>query len=394
MGARDWLAGVSGRKAYVLASLLLLAPCYWQPRLQAGDLSNLIYNGWLSGLLEGGRAQGLEIASRWTNVLFDFILRGLFRALGPEAAQRISVSIAVLTFAWGAFAFVSVVSGKRAWYLMPSIAMLAYGWVFRMGFFDFYLSLGLCFWGMAVAWDPKPWRVAAALPIFLLAYFSHALPVVWMLGLLSYVSLARPLTPKRRALLTANFVLAMVVCNLLVAHLMFIEGALAPTAAASGVELAVFGPKYYAVLAGLAAVWGVLFAGLIRGSGARQVVTGIPFQVCLVAASAVIAMPITLMIPGFYLALSYVGERMSLGVAVCVCALLGAVRPRLVERWALVAVALAFFALVYRDQRALNSREDQMQNVVARCGFAASFQRSAFSDRLPPALPSEVKHAE
>jgi len=124
------------------------------------------------------------------------------------------------------------------------------------------------------------------------------------------------------------------------------------------------------------------------------VVTGIPFQVCLVAASAVIALPITLMIPGFYLALSYVGERMSLGVAVCVCALLGAVRPRLVERWALVAVALAFFALVYRDQRALNSREDQMQNVVARCGFAASFQRSAFSDRLPPALPSEVKHAE
>jgi len=84
-----------------------------------------------------------------------------------------------------------------------------------MGFFDFYLSLGLCFWAMAVAWQPKPWRVAAALPILLLAYLSHALPVVWTFGLLSYVSLARPLTPKRRTVLTANFVMAMVVCHLL-----------------------------------------------------------------------------------------------------------------------------------------------------------------------------------
>jgi len=336
--------------------------------LHAGDLSNLIYNGWLAGLVEGGRAQGLAIASRWTNVLFDLILRGLFRTLGPEAAQRISVSIAVLTFAWGAFAFVSAVSGRRAWYLMPSIAMLAYGWVFRMGFFDFYLSLGLCFWAMAVAWEPKPWRVAAALPILLLAYLSHALPVVWTFGLLSYVSLARPLNPKRRTVLTANFVMAMVVCHLLVGRLMFIQGASASLASASVVEPALFGPKYFVLLMGLVAVWSVLFVGLIRGSGARQVVTGLPFQVCLVAGATVIALPITLLIPGLYLALGYVGERMSLGVAVCVCALLGAVRPRLVERWALIAVAVAFFALVYRDQRVLNSREDQMEDVVAQAG--------------------------
>jgi len=150
---------------------------------------------------------------------------------------------------------------------------------------------------------------------------------------------------------------------------MFIQGASASLASASVVEPApLFGPKYVLVLMGLVAVWSMLFVGLIRGSGARQVVTGIPFQVILVAGATVIALPITLLIPGLYLALGYVGERMSLGVAVCVCALLGAVRPRLVERWALVAVALAFFALVYRDQRALNSREDQMENVVAQAG--------------------------
>jgi hypothetical protein len=37
---------------YVLVSLLLLAPCHWQPRLQAGDLSSRIDNSWLARLIE------------------------------------------------------------------------------------------------------------------------------------------------------------------------------------------------------------------------------------------------------------------------------------------------------------------------------------------------------
>ena len=367
MTAPKLLAPQARHTRYLLVSFLLLLPCYWQPRLHAGDLSGLIYNGWLSALLENGRAQGLAAATRFTNVLFDLILRGLFHVFSPEAAQRISVSIAVLTFAWGAFAFVSVVSGQRAWHLMPSIAMLAYGWVFHMGFFDFYLSLGLCFWAMAVAWDGAPRHVAASLPIFLLACLSHALPVVWTFALLAYVGLARPLASKRRALLTANFVLAMVVCYLAVARILAIQGESAPLSGASSAltAAAAFTTPYYAVLIGLAVIWALLFIGQIRASGARQVISGIPFQTCIVAAAIVIALPITLLIPGFYSALGFVGARMSLGVAVCLCALLGAVRPRLFERWALLAVALAFFALVYRDQRALNSLEDQMQDVVA-----------------------------
>jgi hypothetical protein len=384
MRVKAWLTGLSARKNYVLASLLLLLPCYWQPRLQASDLSNLIYSGWLVRLVESGRGQGMAVTCRWTNVLFDFILSGLFRAVGPEAAQRISVSLAVLTFAWGAFAFVSVVSGKRPWHLMPSIAMLAYGWVFHMGFFDFYLSMGLCFWALALAWETKPWRVAAALPIFLLAYLSHALPVVWTCGLLIYISLARQLTPKLRSALTANFVLAMVVFHLLATRLMSVEAAQAPRPGVSGDPGTVFGPEYGLVLMGLAAVWSALFVGLVRGSGARQVVTGLPFQVCLVSAAMVFALPITLLLPDFYYALGFVGERMSLGVAACVCALLGAARPRRIERWALLAVAIVFFALVYRGQRALNLREDQMEDVVAQTVPSRIHQKPGIEEAASP----------
>src|SRR5215469_14426426 len=188
---------------FVLCSLILLLPCYWQPRVEAGDLSSHIYNSWLAQLIESGKLDGLVIVSQTTNILFDFILSGLFRALGPEPAQRIAVSIAVLTLIWGAFAFVSTAAGRRAWNLLPCIAMLAYGWVFHMGFFDFYLSMGLCFWGLALTWNLRPKRVALAIPVFLLAYLAHALAFAWALALAAFLWASTKLPERKRTLLTA-----------------------------------------------------------------------------------------------------------------------------------------------------------------------------------------------
>ena len=69
---------------YVALSFLMLAPVYWQPRVQAGDLSSHIYNAWLAQLIEAGRTQGLVIVSQTTNILFDLMLGGLFRLFGAE----------------------------------------------------------------------------------------------------------------------------------------------------------------------------------------------------------------------------------------------------------------------------------------------------------------------
>src|SRR6266567_4983788 len=97
-------AGIARKRGwgwYVLASILVLVPVYWQPRVQAGDLSSHIYNAWLAQLIETGRTQGLVVVSQTTNILFDLMLGSLFRVAGAEFAQRISVSIAVLIFVWG-----------------------------------------------------------------------------------------------------------------------------------------------------------------------------------------------------------------------------------------------------------------------------------------------------
>ncbi len=358
-----------GRSRYVfpLVSLLLLAPCYWQPRLQAGDLSSHIYNAWLAQLIESGRTQGLTLVNQTTNILFDLILGSLFRLVGAEAAQRIGVSLAVLIFTWGAFAFVRAVSGRRPWHLLPCIAMLAYGWVFHMGFFNFYLSLGLCFWAMAVIWEMKPRRVALALPIFLLAYLAHALPVLWTAGLLMYVVIARRVAPLHRILLTSMFVTVLITAQAIIGRVMFVRWSPIQIGLATGLDQVwVFDSKYYLVLMGLLAVWALMFLGLLRLSGPRAVIGSIPFQLCVLSAAVVLILPNTVLIPGFLNALSYIAERMSLGVAICVCAMLGTVRPRTLERWALVAVSVLFFAFVYVDERALNAFEDRMEDVVSQ----------------------------
>jgi len=366
-----WRAGIDaffrGRLVYFVISVVALAPCYWQPRIQAGDLSSHIYNAWLAQLIESGRAQGLIVAPQTTNVLFDLILAALFRAFGAEAAQRLAVGFAALVFIWGAFAFTSAVAGRRTWNLMPCIAMLAYGWVFHMGFFNFYLALGLCFWAMALAWEPRPARLAAAAGALALGYVAHALPVVWCVCLLVYLALMRRRSPRQRALVTLALLALMAVTRIAVQAFLSARWFPAQMGKFSGADQVwVFDGKYYWILVGLLFLWGVLFLRLIAQGGARHVLAGIPFQFFILSAGGIVILPTTVLIPGFLHALAFIAERMSLGVGICVCALLGAVRPRAFERYAMLGLAFVFFAFLFRDERSLNSFEDRMDGVVAQ----------------------------
>jgi hypothetical protein len=351
---------------YIALSILLLAPVFWLPRVQAGDLSSHIYNAWLTQLIESGRSQGLVVVSQTTNILFDLMLGGLFRLFGAEAAQRISVSIAVLVFVWGAFRFVSAVGRRPAWHLLPCIAMMAYGWVFHMGFFNFYLSMGLCLWALAVVWDWQPRRIALAVPLLALAYLAHALPVVWTLGLVMYQALARRLSPRARTYVTAACLVGLVVLQIVVGRTTFSHWSPQQIKMATGADqLWVFDSKYYVVLVGLLILWGMLFINLLRESGAAKVVSGVPFQFCLISAAVVSILPSTILLPGFHHALVYIAERMSLGVGICVCALLAAARPRAIERYAMALVAMVFFGFLYRDEKILNVLEDRIDRVIS-----------------------------
>jgi hypothetical protein len=130
-------------------------------------------------------------------------------------------------------------------------------------------------------------------------------------------------------------------------------------------QIWIFDSKYYALRMALLFLWIILFLNLVRSSDVRHVVGGIPFQLCAFSAAAVFILPTSILIPGYRHALAYIAERMSLGVGICFCALLACARPRRFERGAILAIAILFFAFLYRDELALNSFEDRMQETVA-----------------------------
>jgi len=190
--------------------------------------------------------------------------------------------------------------------------------------------------------------------------------VVWVLGLVAYMMVAGRLSAKSRAYLTAGSMLAMVILHAVIVGKMVSRWSANQITLTTGLDQTwVFDAKYYVVLIALLFVWAVLFLNLIHGSGARQVVSTMPFQLCVLSAAAVFILPTSILFPGFHHALVYIAERMSLGVGICFCALLSCARPGRFARGAMVAIAVLFFAFLFHDERALNSFEDRMQDTVA-----------------------------
>jgi hypothetical protein len=354
-----------GWARYALASAALLAPCFWQSRIQAGDLGSHIYNAWLAELIRHGRAPGLSIVPQKTNVLFDLLLSFLFRTVGSPAAQRIAVSLAVLVFAWGAFALVSLVA-RREWALLPLIAMLAYGWVFHMGFFNFYLSLGLCLWALVLGWNLAPWRLLAAVPILLVAFAAQSLPVGWACAVLGFLWLARRRPAKRGQLILAavGAILALRIALSFAMSTIWVPGQIRSV---TGVDQVwVYDDKYLIGAAGMLLVCVLLVAESIRRSGARRLFGGELFQVLALTAAGVFLLPTWVSVPGYQHALVFIAERMSLVVGVFVVAVAATASPRPWHRWATGVLAAVFFFFLYFDERALNGFEDQTSAAVAQ----------------------------
>ncbi len=354
------------KSRFVLASIALLTPCFWQSRIQAGDLASHSYNAWLAERIASGGAPGLRIVGQTTNVLFDLILGVLSRGVGSGAAERVSVALAVLTFAWGAFAFVSTVSGRRAWNLFPCIAMLAYGWVFHIGFFNFYLGLGLSLWALALSWSFAPVRVAAALPILALAWLAHALPVVWAIALFAFAFLWQRLPARLRPFAACAAIALLVFASALISQRFPSRWSLGQAALMTGADqLRVFDRKYDLLALALFAVWSVAITRSIRTDGPRRVFSGLDLQLFLLCAAAVFVVPGKIQLPGYGHALVFIAERMSLTAAVLACAVVARL-GRGSSGLLFTGIAVVFFAFLYRDERILNQFEDQLVAIVER----------------------------
>ena len=349
---------------YAGASAAVILPCYWQSRIQAGDLSSHIYNAWLARGIASGQIHGLTLVHQTTNILFDLLLSSLLPLTGAAAAQKLAVSIAVLIFVWGAFRFVRAVSGRDAWPMLPALAVLGYGWVFHMGFFNFYLSLGLCLWGLALAWKGGRRRLAIAVLLFACAWIAHLLPVLWSAGMLGYRWAAGRLSWRRRLQVLGGYAGLLVVAHFAILRTFTSSWNARQFLLATGADQAwIFDDKYYLTFAALAVIWGLLLVDLALGRSMRAVVSSLPFELCAINAAAVVILPTEASGHGF--TASFIADRLSLLTGICVCAVLASGKAGALRRYGLPLVALAFFVFLFRDERILNAFEDRIESAAA-----------------------------
>ena len=137
--------------------------------------------------------------------------------LGFGAAERIVVGLSVLIFFWGAFALIAAATERDPWFLVPGLAMVAYGYTFQMGFLNYYLSLGLAFWAIALVWRGRTAGWIIGLMLAGLVLSAHLMGFMWLVGTAAYIKLAERLS-RGRWLLPILSLLTILTAHFYVAH--------------------------------------------------------------------------------------------------------------------------------------------------------------------------------
>jgi len=348
-----------------LVGILLVVPCFWQSRIQAGDLASHAYNAWMASCIAEGQAPGLWITRQWNNVLFDLLLVFLYSHIGIAAAQRIAVAAAVLIFASGAIRFISRGRNRNPWFVIPCAAMLAYGFVFHLGFFNFQIAMGICLWYLAIFLSSKWLPRLLFAPLLILAWIAHPLPVVWVVGLAVYAGIAEHLPFRQRSALFLAGLALLVAGHLILAHHYQTFWSLGQVVFVPGAnQLLLFGDQYVVPFALLLGVWIWLLRRFVKQRTLQSLLSDIYLHLWALTAAAVVIVPAAVAFPQYARPFSYITTRLSMSAGILLCALLSQVPLRSLEKAALLGTAIVFFAFVFHDARRLNRMEDHVGAAV------------------------------
>lgn len=375
-------------------SAVVLIPCFWHHEIEADDLGSHLYNAWLVQLVHRGQLPGVWVVHPWTNVLFDYMLSGFGALSGLHAAEKVSVALAVLVFFWGAFALIAAATRRAPWMIAPWIALVAYGWTFEMGFFNYYLSLGLAFFGLALFWRGRGLERLALLPIALLAFLANPLGVIWLGGACVYVWIADVTPRKLQILWFALAAAGLFAVPKILGMFYILDPPTRPVLFFNGADqLVLFGPRYAIVEWGLIAFAAIAIAVdflLRRGEGGKWAEYAIPVQFYALAMLSVWLLPGGVQISAATTTASLLTERFTTISAVLLCCLLGSMRPR---KWHLAvtcAIAAVFFAFLWQDTGRINLMEAQIARLVRTLPPGQRVMGSILSDDTTRVLKQHI----
>jgi hypothetical protein len=355
-------------------SIGLLVPCFWHKRIEACDLGSHVYNAWLSSLIERGKAPGLYMVHQWNNALFDILLAWFGSALGWVAAERIVVSLTVLIFFWGAFVFIAAASGRAAWTLAPAVAMISYGWTFNIGFFNYYLSLGLAFWSAALLWRGKGIERVAAIPLLPFIVLAHPLGLVWLIGTLLFAKVTEKLLNWWKLAPAAAGVALLYAVRSFLAHRYAVQWIPSPVPfylmnGLNGVDQLVLGFRYRS----LARIVFVLGTGCLVLGAAQRLKDAklweklwVPLGLYSLAILATSLLPDRIVFPQYPVPFVFFLFRFSTISAIFALCILGCLEPKKWHALAFSVAAAVFFTMMYQDTGKIDAMEQQAERLVSQ----------------------------
>jgi hypothetical protein len=352
----------------IAISAAVLVPCFWHHRIEAGDLGSHLYNVWLAHLIERGQVPGLVIVPLWTNVLFDRLVGGLANIFGMHIAEKISVSLAVLIFFWGAFALAAAVVRRAPWFIVPMIAMVCYGWTFEMGFLNYYIALGLSFLSLALFWRGNRFERLLAFAPAPIIVVAHPLGLVWLVAAALYIAVAEAIPLRMQILLFLVAAGALFLFHIYLERHFVVDAEENPLYLFTGLDqLLLLGSRYKLVQnALLIFIPASILCDVVPRRRELGVWTAyaIPLQLYILMELGVILLPDGIRFPGFPAALALLTERMTSISAVLLSCVLAAMKPRKWHLASLCAIAAVFFGFLYQDTAVLNRMEAQVEQLV------------------------------
>jgi hypothetical protein len=357
-------------------SAALIIPCFWHRHIEAGDLPSHTFNAWLASLIQQGRAPGLYLAPQWYNVLFDSLLLYSAKLFGFVAGPKIVVAISVLTFFWGVFSFVAAVSERPPWLLTPCIAMLAYGYTFNMGFFNYYLSMGLACFGLAILWkQPQLWDWLAAILVFTLATFAHPIGPLWFAGVLVYMAVRRNIRWPWRLILPAAIIAIFIAGHWYLENWSDFEFSWPgrPFYVFNGLDqFVLYSVRYRFVPYALLAIFIFWLASEYYQRREAPIFSS-PFflsvELYLVAFCVISLLPQNLRGGPFSAWIGLLVSRLTVISAIFALCTLSTLRPSKPAALATLACSIFFFTLLYHDTATLNRLESRAEALTASLPF-------------------------
>jgi hypothetical protein len=351
-------------------SAALLVPCFWHKALVAGDLGSHLYNAWLVQLVKSGQAPGLWISGQWTNVVFDWMLEGFASFLPIHFAGKVAAYVTVLTFFWGAFSFVSAASGRAAWVLAPLLAVLAYGWTFQIGFFNYYLSLGLAFAGISLFWTNRGWRRIVPIILLPIIAIAHPFGFAWFVGAVTTIVIAER-WPRRPYFST------MVALGILGFAAWYLrqhyraESASHPAIFWNGLDQLLMARWYLVPAAGFAGLTLFAIISIIRDLKCRDRSAAPPkslilLQLYIIVEASILFLPDAIYTHEISVPLRAITPRTTSISAVLLCGLIACAAQKKWHFPALLGTSLIFFTLLYRDTGTLSGIEQEVQQLVQK----------------------------